>query len=286
MSTALLFPGQGSQTSDMRELVEAFTPELATFVLAETGVDPFALANQSTAYAQPAIICASLAAWTRAGCPETEFLAGHSLGELSALAVARAIDPADAVRLAVLRGRLMSAAADQAPGTMVALLGDASEARAAVRESGVEIANDNGPTQLVAAGSPEAIDQTVRGAKERGVRAIKLAVRGAFHTEAMRPAVEPYREALEQVAIETPAVPVYSSATAEPFATRAAGIRDQLAGALVHQVRWRETIDSLLALGVRSFVEAGPGKALVGMLRRSHPEVEADVLGAERIAHA
>jgi malonyl CoA-acyl carrier protein transacylase len=102
----------------------------------------------------------------------------------------------------------------------------------------------------------------------------------------MRPAVEPYREALEHVAIEIPTAPVYSSATAEPFPTSAAGIRDQLAGALVHPVRWRETIDSLHRLGVRNFVEAGPGKALIGMLRRSHPDVEANALGPQRVAHA
>jgi len=285
MSTALLFPGQGSQTPDMRELVEAFAPELAEFVLAKTGADPFALANESTAYAQPAIVCASLAAWTRAGRPGSEFLAGHSLGELSALAAASAIEPTDAVRLAVLRGRLMSDAAEARPGTMVALLGEASKARAVARESGVEIANDNGPSQLVAAGPPEAIESAVGKAKAHGIRAIKLPVAGAFHTEAMRPAVEPYREALEHVTIEIPTAPVYSSATAEPFPTSAAGICDQLAGALVHPVRWRETIDSLHRLGVRNFVEAGPGRALIGMLRRSHPDVEANPLGAKGVAH-
>lgn len=270
----------------MREVVDAFGPELGELVLAEVGADAFELADQSTAYAQPAIVCASLAGWAAAGRPASEFLAGHSLGELTALAAAGAIEPADAVRLAVRRGRLMSEAAEASPGAMVALLGDAAEARAAAHESGVEIANDNGPTQLVAAGPPEAVDAAVRNAKARGVRAIKLAVSGAFHTEAMAPAVEPYRDALEQVAIETPTAPVYSSATSEPFGTRAPGIRDQLAAALVQPVRWRETVDSLHALGVRRFVEAGPGKALTRMVRRSHPDAEASLLGSEETVRA
>lgn len=286
MPTALLFPGQGSQTAGMRELVETFEPELAELVAAEVGADPFALADESTAYAQPAIVCASLAGWTRAGRPRAQFVAGHSLGELCALAAASAIAASDAVRLAVVRGRLMSEAAAQSPGAMVALLGDASEARAAAGESGAEIANDNGPTQLVAAGSPQSIDSAVQSAKARGVRAIRLPVSGAFHTEAMIPAVQPYREALERIAIEAPAAPVYSSATAEPFGTRAPGIRDQLAGAMVQPVRWRATVDSLYALGVRRFAEVGPGKALSAMLRRSHPDVETIVLGSEELARA
>lgn len=286
MSTALLFPGQGSQTPEMRELVEAFAPDLAKLVFAETGADPFALAGQSTAYAQPAIVCASVAAWTGVGRPAMEFLAGHSLGELSALVAAGAIEPADAVRLAVTRGRLMSDAADAHPGAMLALLGDPAEAQTAARESGVEVASYNGPTQLVVAGPPEAIGAAVENAKARGLRTIKLAIGGAFHTEAVAPAVEPYREALEQVSIHTPAAPVYSSATAEPFGTRAPGIRDQLAAALVKPVRWRETVDALHDLGVRRFVEAGPGKALTRMVSRSHRDAEVSVLIAQEAAHA
>lgn len=286
MSTALLFPGQGSQTPAMRELVEAFTPDLAELVFAGTGVDAFSLASENTAYAQPAIVCASVAAWTGAGRPVVEFLAGHSLGELSALVAAGAMEPDDAVWLAIKRGRLMSEIADAEPGAMVALLGDAAEAQAAARESGVEVANYNGPTQLVVAGPPEAIDAAVNNAKARGLRTMKLAIRGAFHTEAVAPAVEPYREALEQVPIHTPTAPVYSSATAEPFGTRAPGIRDQLAAALVKPVRWRETVDALHGLGVRRFVEAGPGNALSRMVSRAHRDAEVSVLIAEEPAHA
>ena len=279
MSMALLFPGQGSQTAGMRESVADHEPELLELVLAEVGADPFALAGEGTAYAQPAILCASLAAWSGAGRPLAAYFAGHSLGELSALAAAGAIDPADAVRLAAVRGRLMQEAGEAAPGGMIALLGDAAEARDAAAASGAVIANDNGPAQLVAAGPPAVLEATASEAKARGVRTIRLAVGGAFHTPAMQAAVEPYRAELERVAFGPPAAPVVSSSTAEPFGSAAAGIRDQLAAALVRPVRWRETVDQLHGLGVRSFVETGPGKALTGMVRRSLDGVETSVLG-------
>jgi len=279
MPTAFLFPGQGSHAPAMRSLADAFAPELTEIVLTETHGDAFARAGEGTAFAQPAIVCASLAQWTGAGRPSVEFFAGHSLGELSALAAAGSLDPADAVRLAVVRGSLMEAAARETPGAMVALLGDSAQARAAAAESGLEIANDNGPTQIVAAGSPDAIEVVMRKAKARGVRAMELPVSGAFHTQAMAPALEPFREALEDVQIERPTTPVHSCSTTKPFGDDPADIRDQLAWALVRPVRWRETIDSLIAAGATEFVEAGPGKALVRMLKRSHPDVDSHVLG-------
>ena len=284
MPTALLFPGQGSQTSDMRDLVARHEPELLELAVAEVGADPFELADEGTAYAQPAILCASLAAWSAAGSPRTPLLAGHSLGELSALAAAGAVAPADAVRLAVERGRLTQEVADRAPGGMVALLGDAGEARAAAAAGGAVIANDNGPTQLVVAGSDEALDATTRDAKARGIRAMRLAVRGAFHSPAILPAVDPFRLALERVEIDPPAAPVVSSSTAAPFPDDVSEIRDQLALALVRPVRWRETLVVLRRLGVRRFLEAGPGRALTGMVRRAFDDVEASVLdGAESL---
>jgi [acyl-carrier-protein] S-malonyltransferase len=286
MATALLFPGQGSQTAHMRELVEAHEPELLELALAEVGDDPFELADEGTAYAQPAILCASIASWSRAGRPEAPLYAGHSLGELSALAAAGAIDPTDAVRLAVIRGRLMQEAAGESPGGMLALLGDATDARAAAAASGAVIANDNGPTQLVASGPLEALDATAGEAKARGVRAIRLPIRGAFHSPAMEAAVAPYRAALQRVGIEPPVAPVFSSFAAEPFAARGGEIRDQLAAALAHPVRWRETLIELHRRGVRRFVEAGPGKALTGMVRRAFDGIEASVLAAREATHA
>ncbi len=278
MPTAILFPGQGSQAPDMRELVERHEPELAALALAEVGDDVFARADDGTAYAQPAILCASLAGWTAAGRPEAAFLAGHSLGELSALAAAGAIAHTDAVRMAVLRGRLMQDAAADQPGGMLALLGDAARARAAATAGDAVVANDNGPTQIVVAGPPEALAATQEAAKADGLRTIELAVRGAFHTPAMEPAVEPFRAALGEVAIEPPDAPVFSSVYATLFGETSDRIRDQLAAALVRPVRWRETLEALHEIGVRRFVDSGPGKTLARMVGRAFDDSEADVL--------
>lgn len=283
MSTALLFPGQGSQTSNMRDAVESHAPGLLEIVQDEVGADPFELIDEGTAYAQPAIVCASLAYWERAGRPDAAFLAGHSLGELSALAAGGAMAPEDAVRLAAVRGRLMQDAGGRTPGGMMALLGDGDQARAAAAESGLSIANDNGPTQLVVAGPLEDLDTAAAAAKSRGVRAMRLAVRGAFHSPAIKSAVAPYRAALDGVAISTPGVPVFSSGTASPFGTRGQGIRDQLAAALIRPVRWRETMIELRELGADRFCEVGPGKALTGMARRALDDVEAVTL--EEVTH-
>lgn len=285
-NTALLFPGQGSQTSGMRELVEQHEPELGRLVLAELETDPFARADEGTRFAQPAIYCASVASWTAGGRPLPSQLAGHSLGELTALAAAGALDPVDGLQLAITRGRLMGAAAEASPGGMIALLGDGAAARDVAEESGLEIANDNGPTQIVAAGPVDALDLAAATAKSRGVRSIRLPIRGAFHTGSMEPAVEPFRAALAEVAINVPDTPVFSSTEARPFEPDPDAIRDRLSAALTHPVRWRETLLELHRRGVRRFVEAGPGKALTGMVRRSFDDVEAVVLDARETAHA
>ena len=275
MPTALLFPGQGSQTDDMRELVAEHEPELLALAQEEAGDDVFERSGEGTEFAQPSILCASIASWVRAGRPSADYLAGHSLGELSALVAAGSIPPEGAVRLAAERGRLMAAAAGDAPGGMMALLGDAVEARALAEAEGVLVANDNGPTQLVVAGPDHALEHVAKTAKARGVRAMRLAVRGAFHSPAIASAVDPFRAALEQTEVRTPNAPVFSSSTAAPFPTEPDDIRDTLALALVRPVRWREVLETLHDLGVRSFVEAGPGKALTGMVRRAFDDVEA-----------
>ena len=169
---------------------------------------------------------------------------------------------------------------------MIALLGDGAAARDVAEESGLEIANDNGPTQIVAAGPVDALDLAAATAKSRGVRSIRLPIRGAFHTGSMEPAVEPFRAALAEVAINVPDTPVFSSTEARPFEADPDAIRDRLSAALTHPVRWRETLLELHRRGVRRFVEAGPGKALTGMVRRSFDDVEAVVLDARETAHA
>ena len=285
MPKALLFPGQGSQTADMATVVEAHEPELAALVRGELDRDPFEHAGDGTAYAQPAIYCASLARWTAAGRPATDVMAGHSLGELTALVAAGAIAPVDGARLALERGRLMQAAAEREPGGMVALLGDADAARDVADRLGLAVANDNGPTQIVAAGPLAAVEGAPGAAKQAGIRAIVLPVRGAFHTPAIEPAVGPYREALGAVAVREPSVPVYSSSSASPFPPAAEAIRDALAAALTRPVRWQQTMRAMRADGIDRFVEVGPGKALTGMVKRSLDGVEALVLELPEAAH-
>ncbi|HEX2128819.1 MAG TPA: ACP S-malonyltransferase [Solirubrobacterales bacterium] len=284
-TTAILFPGQGSHAGGMRELVERHEPELATIAVEEVGEDPFARAGEATRFAQPAILAASLASWRRAGSPAGAYFAGHSLGELSALAAAGAIDHPDALRLAVQRGRLMDEAARRSPGGMVALLGDREVAAEVAVATGLVLANDNGPTQTVLAAPADKLADAEAAAKGRGLRAMRLPVAGAFHSEAMAPAVEPFREALAAVEIGAPRVPVISCASARPFG-EPPEIREQLAAALVQPVRWGETLAYLHRAGVRSFLESGPGRTLTGMVRRALDGVVASVLEPwEETAH-
>lgn len=283
-ATAILFPGQGSHTDGMRELVERHRPELAELVIAELGDDPFARAGESTKFAQPAILCASLAAWTAAGRPSGELMAGHSLGELTALSAAGAIAAPDAARLALTRGRLMEDAAARTPGRMLAVFGDRAAAIELATAAGLVVANDNGPTQTVLAGSHEGIAAAQHAAKASGIRTLPLPVAGAFHSPAVEPAVEPFRAALGEVEIRAPVVPVISCSTVAPLDVPDR-IRDALATALVRPVRWGETMEDLRARGVRRFLETGPGKALSGMVKRALDGVEARVLVAE-VPHA
>jgi malonyl CoA-acyl carrier protein transacylase len=251
----------------MRDLVAAVRPDLLEAVTALVGEDPFGRVADSTRFAQPAILCASLAGWTRLRHHvDPVALAGHSLGELSALAAAGALDEQDALRLVVLRGALMAEAGEASGGgTMLALLGATpAQAAALAARHGVSVANDNAPGQVVLSGAPEALDAARREAKGEGLRALSLDVAGAFHSPQMAPAVEPFRAALAEVAFATPAVPVISCATAAPFADPAR----ELADALITPVRWRETMTALDGTGARTFVDAGPGKVLATLAPR------------------
>jgi [acyl-carrier-protein] S-malonyltransferase len=268
--TAVLFPGQGSQTADMRDIVADVRPDLLAAVIDLVGEDPFPLVDQSTRYAQPAIFCASLAGWTRVRDRiDPIALAGHSLGEITALAAAGAIDDRDALRLVVLRGLLMDVAgAASGGGTMLAVLG-ATPAQAAALASrhGVSLANDNAPGQVVLSGAPDALNAARQDARSSGLRAVKLDVTGAFHSPQMQRAVMPFREALDGVEIRRPDIPVISCATAAPFGDP----REELALALISPVRWRETMVALAATGATTFVDAGPGGVLAKLAPRCVP---------------
>jgi [acyl-carrier-protein] S-malonyltransferase len=262
----VLFPGQGSQTPDMRDLVERRAPELLERCIALVGEDPFPRASESTRFAQPAIFCASLAGWDGLGL-DAAAAAGHSLGELAALAAAGVLERDDALRLVVLRGELM-AEADKV-GSMLALVGASEEdAEAVAAEAGVTVANDNAPGQVVLSGPREALAKAEEAARERGRRALPLDVAGAFHSPSMEPAVAPFRAALDETELHEPAFPVFSCASTEPFAD----VRAELAAALTRPVRWRETVLALHDAGGRHFVEVGPGKVLARLGKRILPD--------------
>ncbi len=278
--TAGLFPGQGSQTPDMRQLVERRAPELLEHCIGLVGEDPFPRVSESTRYAQPAIYCASIAGWLRARArlraagtlTEPIAFAGHSLGELSALAAAGALEPHAGLELAARRGELMAdaAAAGHDQG-MLALLGaDAAQAAELAAGNGVVVANDNAPGQLVVAGVTEQLQAVQADARAAGMRAIFLDVAGAFHTQAMAAAVEPFREALAAVEFGASAQSVISCASASPFVDPVA----ELAAAIVRPVRWRETMAALRELGAEAFLDFGPGTVLARLVHRNLPQAQ------------
>ncbi len=196
-------------------------------------------------------------------------MAGHSLGEITALVAAGALTAEDGLRLVAARGRLMQEAAEETGDggmTAVRARADTRDAVAEVAaEANVAIANDNAPDQLVLSGAVSALDSAEELLKERGIRGKRLPVAGAFHSPLMEPAVEPFREAVAAVAIEEPRVPVYSCVTAEPFDD----VPERLVQALTHPVRWLDVMRALEARGVTEFVETGPGHVLSNLVKKS-----------------
>ncbi len=271
MSTGViagLFPGQGSQTSELGEQARRVVPELVERCVELIGEDPFPRVGESTRFAQPAIFCASIAGWMQRPAElRPVALAGHSLGELSALVAAGALDPRAGLELAVRRGELMAASGEGEEGMLAVLGGEQGQVDELAGAHGVVVANDNAPGQAVLAGRLDRLGETSAAARERGLRAIRLDVAGAFHSPAMEPAVEPFRAALERVEIAPGAIPVVSGATARPFSD----VRAELAEAIVRPVRWREAMLALGERGADTFVDFGPGNVLAKLVRRNLP---------------
>jgi malonyl CoA-acyl carrier protein transacylase len=274
-----LFPGQGSQTPEMRDLVAERAPDLLERVIALVGEDPFPRAGESTRFAQPAIFCASLAGWDALNLDATAG-AGHSLGELAALAAAGVFERDDALRLVVLRGKLMAEADDV--GSMLALIGaDEDETRAIAEAAEVTVANDNAPGQVILSGPRDKLETAEEAAREYGRRTIPVDVAGAFHSPSMEPAAEPFRAALDETEIHEPSFTVFSSLTTKPFED----VRDELTSVLTRPVRWRETVLAMHEAGGRRFVEVGPGKVLARLGKRILPDCRVET-PAEELAHA
>lgn len=294
MALAFVFPGQGSQTVGMgKALADAYPAAAAVFAevddaLGEKLSDVIwsgpADALTMTANTQPALMAVSLAALRAleaegiALADTAAFVAGHSLGEYSALAAAGALTVADAARLLRIRGNAMQAAVPVGEGSMAALLGvdfETAEAIAveAAAEGGIcQAANDNAPGQVVVSGHKAAVERAVAIAKGQGKKGMMLPVSAPFHCALMRPAAEAMHEALSAVMITPPVVPVVTNVTARPTEDPAE-IRDRLVEQVTGTVRWRESIGWLsVGAGVDRFLEVGNGKALSGMIARIAPD--------------
>ena len=289
MSIAFIFPGQGSQAVGMgAELAKAYPSARAVFEEVDTALSQ----NLSrlmwegpeseltlTENAQPALMAVSLAAMRAMGekgvtlRSKVAYVAGHSLGEYSALAAAGALSLADTARLLKIRGRAMQEAVPVGEGAMAALLGadlaQAQElAKAAAEGEVCEAANDNAPGQVVISGSKSAIESAVALAPKFGARrAVLLPVSAPFHCALMQPAADVMREALAKVTIDPPAVPLIANVLASPISDPEA-IRARLIEQVTGMVRWRETMLYLKANGVGTVYEVGAGRVLTGIARR------------------
>jgi [acyl-carrier-protein] S-malonyltransferase len=260
--TAVLFPGQGSQTKDMRADVERLRPDLLELARSELGTDPFERIEEGTHFAQPAIYCASLAGWSLIDPDEVSCMAGHSLGEFSALVAAGVLTERDGLRLVALRGRLMHEAEEG--GGMMAVGTPVEVAAELAGRFGLTVANDNAPEQVVLSGDGDAVDAAVERAKAEGLRATRLRVSGAFHSPAMGAAAAELGAALDEVELGEPSVPVYCCVNVEPYGD----VRRLLVEGLTSPVRWRETVLAMQSAGETRFLEVGPGKVLAGLVRR------------------
>jgi len=300
MALAFTFPGQGSQAVGMGgSLANEFKVAREVFDEVDAALDQklFQLMQEGpeaeltlTENAQPAIMAVSVAMMRvlkeEFGVDVTaaKFVAGHSLGEYSALCVAGALSLSDAATLLKLRGRSMQAAVPAGQGAMAALLGSDNETAAKAVEAGsgqgvVTIANDNAPGQIVISGAKAAVEAAVEAAKAQGVRkAMLLNVSAPFHCPLMLPAAETMKDALGKADIKAPVVPVVTNVSATAVRDSAT-IRDQLVEQVTGKVRWRESIDWMHGQGVERFAEAG-AKVLTPMLKRHIKEAEGIALFA------
>jgi malonyl CoA-acyl carrier protein transacylase len=272
----------------MRETVERHRPDLLELGLREVGDGLFERAGDGTRWAQPAIFCAALAGYERLReTTSADLMAGHSLGEIAALVAADSISPEDGLRLVATRGRVMQEAAEETgDGGMIAVRarGDRGPIHEVAESTGLSVANDNAPDQLVLSGATAALDEAEAALAKRKVRAKRLPVAGAFHSPLMEPAVEPFRAIVNDTEISAPSVPVYSCVTAEPFDD----IPARLVEAITSPVRWLDVMRALERAGARRFVETGPGTVLTNLVRKSLDGVDADapLTEATEAAHA
>lgn len=283
---ALVFPGQGSQTVSMLAELAAENPQVeATFREASDalGYDLWQLVQQGPAeelnktwQTQPALLAASVAiyrVWQSKNAPQPAIMAGHSLGEYSALVCAGVLNFADAIKLVELRGKLMQEAVPEGTGAMQAIIGlDDAAIRKACEESAqgqvVSPVNFNSPGQVVIAGNKEAVERAGAACKAAGAkRALPLPVSVPSHCALMKPAAEKLAVALEAISFNAPSVPVVNNVDVK-CETSADAIRSALVRQLYSPVRWTEAVEFIAAQGVTQLLEIGPGKVLTGLTKR------------------
>jgi [acyl-carrier-protein] S-malonyltransferase len=300
MGTAFVFPGQGSQQVGMgKALAEQFPAAKAVFdeVDAALGQKLSAIMWDGpedqltlTANTQPALLAVSIAVLRvleqerGIRLADLQFVAGHSLGEYSALCAAGALSLSDAAKLLRIRGDAMQQAVPVGQGGMTALIGtDIDQAREIAQEAAqgdvLSVANDNGGGQVVVSGSKAAADRVIEIAKAKGVkRALPLSVSAPFHSPLMQPAADAMRAALAVAIVNTPIVPVIANMTAGPV-TDPEQIKKLLVEQVTGTVRWRESVAYMAAQGVTRFVEIGSGKVLAGLVKRIADGPEAQSVG-------
>jgi len=280
-----VFPGQGAQAVGMgkdlyeehasaRELYDR-ADEILGFKLSKLCFEGPEEELQQTRNAQPAIAVTSLALLrvatelTPGLLQKPAFVAGHSLGEYSALVAAGSLPFDEAIRLLRTRGELMQAAGEKNPGTMAAVLGlDISDCEEICREAGAEVCNVNAPGQVVIGGRREAVVRALDYAKARGaVKVIPLSVSGAFHSSLMRPAADGMVQPIATAAITDPLVPLIANCTATPVDGEQA-IRHELVDQVCRPVQWSNTVEYLGAHGIETFIEFGPGRVLSAIIKR------------------
>lgn len=289
-SLAYVFPGQGSQRVGMGlDLYQGFSSAREVFEEADDALG-FPLSRlcfegpeeelSQTANAQPAILTVSLACLKAASqvagqliCPA--FMAGHSLGEYTALVAAQVLDFVDAVRLTRQRGRLMQEAGERVPGGMVAIIGlDELSVEQVCQEAGAQIANLNSPGQTVISGAKETLVRAADLARAMGARHIMpLKVSGAFHSPLMQPATDGMAKAISELSFRHPTVPIVVNSTAEPVTTDDA-VKEELLRQLCYCVQWQRSVEYMVGAGVSTFIEIGPGQVLSGLIKRISNEAQ------------
>jgi [acyl-carrier-protein] S-malonyltransferase len=294
--TALVFPGQGSQYVGMgKDLFEQNDFAKKRFELANS-ILGFSLSDimfngpmdelKKTNVTQPALFLQSAVLFDLLRKNNFDGVAGHSLGEFSALYAAGSLKFEDALLLVRKRGEAMLNAGKISEGTMAAVIGlDKSKLEEACLKANtlgvVECANFNSPGQIVISGAPEAVHETMKLAKESGAKIVKeLVVSGAFHSELMVPAVDEFRIYLEKTEVDDAKVPVYANVTAKPV-TSSTQIKELLLKQLTSPVRWEETITNMIADGFDEFIEVGAGKVLQGLIKRINKSVK--ISGVDKI---